>query len=238
MHADRFRRSPVIEGEKLPESVRVERDEKFHFRFWSPICWGDFVFLYRKKKLKFKVRREPQIFLKLGWLKAWQQGLHDPQEAAETAKEKSQDLILLLPKILSLIFGFQLLVYLVAALISSLFADSVLPLHMYCLPILFLLSSCGCFYSHACLRQRNRLGLWICPAMIGIFYTAIVAYAIWGSFRYSSGQDDVTQLVLSLWGTGFGVLLYASFYYLPYRQLKRLDHQIQETQGKDDLLAL
>ena len=244
----RYRRRPctltvfadhlLIEGEKLPEPVRVERNEKFRFRFWSVICWGDFVFLYRKKKLKFKVRHEPQIFLKLGWLKTWQQCLYDPQEAAEMAKQESQDMILFWPKLYSLIIGVEFLllgmIYFIMIMVMMVTPFYRSPERLLLSGSIFLLGL-SCSYSCWKLRRRSRNGLWPFPVTYAGVLIIMLIYGVYIIVRHSADYDETLRLVSvygMLWFLWVGVAL---LYYLPYRQLKRLDHQIRETRDKDDL---
>jgi len=228
----------LIEGEKLPEPVRVERNEKFRFRFWSTICWGDFVFLYRKKKLKLKVRHEPQIFLKLGWLKTWQQCLYDPQEAAEMAEEKSQDLILLFPKVISLIIGVEFLLFgiihfiTITVMMATPFYRS--PNELLLLGSLFLLGLSG-LYSFWELRRRSRNGLWPLPVTYAGVLIITVIYGVYIIVRHSADYDETFRLVSVYGMLGFFWVGAALLYYMPYRQLRRLDHQIRETRDEDDL---
>ena len=219
----------LIEGEKLPEPVRVERNESFRFRFWSVIACGDLSFLYRKKKLKFKVRKEPQIFLKLGRLTAWQQCLHDPHEASEKAEEKSQNLILLWPKIFIMLCGCELFMYLMMAFMIYPQSSQGSPADYARFPLVLLTLSC--VFSYMELRRRNRRGLWFIPITVG----GLILYdTLWSLYRhfFLGRSPEVVHLILAMcvmW------LFIALIFYLPYRQLKRLDRQIRETRGEDDL---
>lgn len=220
----------IIEGEKLPEPIRVERNEPFRFRFWSPIRWGDFVFICRKKKYKFKVRGESQIFLKLGWLHAWGQCLVDSQEAAEKAEHKSQDLILFLPKVISLIIGVEFLLFTIGFAAVYVFASPGSPTRTSIIPCF--LSAFAAVYSYVGLSKRNRLGLWPIPFAFTGFMIITFGWVLYEHFFSSQFREGILRLFIYCCFTS---CFFATVYYLPYRQLKRLDDQIRETRNEDDL---
>jgi len=219
----------LIKGEKLQEPIRVERHEKIRSRFVSVIPWGDLALIVRNRKYKFKVRREPQIFLKLGWLEAWNQRTVDPQEAAEITRQRSENLILLFPKLMTFILGFEFSLFTILFFMKA--GQPNFSTAAGFLWVAVLILAMGSIYSFWGLMQRSRIGLLPIPAMmVGCIAFLIVFQAI----RYFFHRDVVLSSFVfdSLIFSSVGCF-FISIYYLPYRQLKRLDRQIHETQEED-----
>jgi hypothetical protein len=237
----RYRRQPctltvfsdhlLIAGEKLNEPIRVERTEMLRFRFWSFTYSGNLTLTFRNRKLKLKVRRESQIFLKLGWLETWSQRIADPLEAVEKARQKSENMILLL--------GCQFTFYAAEFFSRILVSDrpGIVFGHLPVTSCLFLLSPFCCFYSFWGLMQRSRSGLWPVPVMLGGFIISLTNDAVQAHFRYSLSTAEQNTLFRIFCGLGFVsiaiLVLFGMGYYLPYRRLRRLDLQIRETQDED-----
>ena len=219
----------LIKGEKLQEPIRVERHEKICSRFWSVIPWGDLALIVRNRKYKFKVRREPQIFMKLGWLEAWNQRFAEPFEAAEKARRKSENLILWIPKLMTLIlvceFSLLAIIYFMKAAQTNF---STAARFLWVAVLLLAMSS---IYSFWGLMQRSRIGLLPIPAMMN---SCIAFLIVFQAIRYFFHRDVVLSSLVfdSLIFSSVGCF-FISIYYLPYRQLKRLDRQIHETQEED-----